>query len=496
MRPGASYQCHSSDISNILSRFSEKYLHLLDRSSLDTLLQDGSRLVGDLTDLELEYFGFSFVHQLSWASFSSHNTYLRSSASLKNQVLENKDGLNSKKDSPKKKSPHASSGSSPQKRPLESPQKKYKLLSTSPPHRKTKSVLKSPHKNTFDGSPKNISQSPHSKPPLLSQSPVKMSNRDLKSSGGAQKAPKTPHSFVSSILNLPMPSNDNTTCLFNEEESSTPKSHSHPQSFKERKDQNHSSNPPRSHSNPSSFLTRGKGSSPSKNSEVVLFPSSILKKKSDSRHVMKSSSIMDLPLDILAPETPELLSSPPSDPHVSIPDTADFLFEDEESKDRRTSEAMRQSPILSNYEDDMAGSSPSILSNRRLKENNKWGFPPPPKDQAALAKKQSYKQGTLEGFLNESSSSSSSAVKTKSGRALLEGFDCMECKTYYKDANLSEEEIQSLLKSCSRHRAKIPPPSLESQNERWELEIREDEDERNKTQMGPPLKVRKRRNMR
>ncbi|CAB4063712.1 unnamed protein product [Lepeophtheirus salmonis] len=77
MNSAKSFQRHRMDIINILNAFSEKYIHKLDRSFVDRLLNDGKRLVGDLNDLELEYLGFSLANQLIWASFSSHNTFLR-----------------------------------------------------------------------------------------------------------------------------------------------------------------------------------------------------------------------------------------------------------------------------------------------------------------------------------------------------------------------------------------------------------------------------------
>ena len=82
-------------------------------------------------------------------------------------------------------------------------------------------------------------------------------------------------------------------------------------------------------------------------------------------------------------------------------------------------------------------------------------------------------------------------VKKKSEREKLKGFACANCEEYYKNANLTEKQLQDLLQKCSRHRATIPPP-MTSPKEMWELDISGPPD---KTQYVSPLKTRDRRKL-
>ena len=43
-------------------------------------------------------------------------------------------------------------------------------------------------------------------------------------------------------------------------------------------------------------------------------------------------------------------------------------------------------------------------------------------------------------------------VRKKSEREKLKGFSCDACESYYKNVNLTDEELQDLLQKCSRHR--------------------------------------------
>ncbi len=81
--------------------------------------------------------------------------------------------------------------------------------------------------------------------------------------------------------------------------------------------------------------------------------------------------------------------------------------------------------------------------------------------------------------------------RSKEDRQKLSGFSCKDCEKYYADANLNDEQLQEAIQKCSRHRAAIAPPS-DSPQEMWKLEI---DDLQNKTQVGSPLKTRKRRKM-
>ena len=48
-------------------------------------------------------------------------------------------------------------------------------------------------------------------------------------------------------------------------------------------------------------------------------------------------------------------------------------------------------------------------------------------------------------------------LKKKAEREKLKGFACDDCEQYYKNANLTNEQLQKLLQKCSKHRATIVP---------------------------------------
>ena len=79
--------------------------------------------------------------------------------------------------------------------------------------------------------------------------------------------------------------------------------------------------------------------------------------------------------------------------------------------------------------------------------------------------------------------------KKKEDRALLKGFSCRDCEKYYAEANLNTEQLQDVLQRCSRHRAEEVPEE-NSPKVMWNLGFDGPE---NKTQVGSPLKARKRR---
>jgi len=50
-------------------------------------------------------------------------------------------------------------------------------------------------------------------------------------------------------------------------------------------------------------------------------------------------------------------------------------------------------------------------------------------------------------------------MRYKADRAKLSGWDCWECKEYYKNLSLSKEELQKRKNQCSRHRNKYERPN-------------------------------------
>ena len=60
-------------------------------------------------------------------------------------------------------------------------------------------------------------------------------------------------------------------------------------------------------------------------------------------------------------------------------------------------------------------------------------------------------------------------VRTKKERKKLDGFTCKQCEDYYRSKNLSEEELKTKLKACSRHRSTFSPPK--SPEHFWETDM-------------------------
>ena len=83
-------------------------------------------------------------------------------------------------------------------------------------------------------------------------------------------------------------------------------------------------------------------------------------------------------------------------------------------------------------------------------------------------------------------------VRTKKGRAALQGVDCAECRAFYANENLGTEALDRVLQACSKHRVANKPTRSDSPQQPWDLDFREG-GPAEKTQAGSPLKVRKRR---
>ena len=83
-------------------------------------------------------------------------------------------------------------------------------------------------------------------------------------------------------------------------------------------------------------------------------------------------------------------------------------------------------------------------------------------------------------------------VRTKKGRAALQGIDCPECRAFYANENLGTEALERVLQACSKHRVASRPARSDSPQQPWDLDFRETAPAE-KTQAGSPLKVRKRR---
>ena len=87
-----------------------------------------------------------------------------------------------------------------------------------------------------------------------------------------------------------------------------------------------------------------------------------------------------------------------------------------------------------------------------------------------------------------------SPIRKKADRMrLLQGHDCMDCRDFYKNDNLSETQLNDLLNKCSKHRSKCAPPP-QSPQIRWNLDLEED-GPNDKTQIPSPLKTRERRKL-
>ena len=83
--------------------------------------------------------------------------------------------------------------------------------------------------------------------------------------------------------------------------------------------------------------------------------------------------------------------------------------------------------------------------------------------------------------------------KKKEDRQKMTGFSCRDCEKYFAQANLNTEQLQEVIQKCSRHRAAaedVPDPEENTPKALWNLGFDGPE---NKTQVGSPLKARKRR---
>ena len=90
-----------------------------------------------------------------------------------------------------------------------------------------------------------------------------------------------------------------------------------------------------------------------------------------------------------------------------------------------------------------------------------------------------------------------STVRGRDERKKLKGFDCYECKDYYKsklEEGYKKEEVQKMMNDCSKHRGKYKPPLTPERF--WDPEIIEGDPEspRNKIQkQTKPFNTRARR---
>ena len=87
-------------------------------------------------------------------------------------------------------------------------------------------------------------------------------------------------------------------------------------------------------------------------------------------------------------------------------------------------------------------------------------------------------------------------VRKQEERRKLNGYDCSECREYYRaklEEGMTEEEVKRLMNRCSRHRA-VHKPAL-TPDKFWDPDIIEGNPDspRNKTQAGSPLKSRSQR---
>ena len=91
-------------------------------------------------------------------------------------------------------------------------------------------------------------------------------------------------------------------------------------------------------------------------------------------------------------------------------------------------------------------------------------------------------------------------------RKRLEGIECRECYEWYRDSDMTDSQLEEVLKKCSRHRTtkdqvvrspttgrRVPEAVFDSPRERWEIDFKEDREgnEPEKTQIGSPFRTRK-----
>ena len=91
-------------------------------------------------------------------------------------------------------------------------------------------------------------------------------------------------------------------------------------------------------------------------------------------------------------------------------------------------------------------------------------------------------------------------------RKRLEGIECRECYEWYRDSDMTDSQLDEVLKKCSRHRTtkdqvvrspttgrRVPEAVFDSPRERWEIDFKEDREgnEPEKTQIGSPFRTRK-----
>ena len=85
-------------------------------------------------------------------------------------------------------------------------------------------------------------------------------------------------------------------------------------------------------------------------------------------------------------------------------------------------------------------------------------------------------------------------VRKKEDRKELQGFECADCIGWFEGEDMTEEEIRAKIQKCSKHRAKFAPRRSRSPQDMWKIGIESDE-EKERTQIGPPLRTRRRKKL-
>ena len=199
--------------------------------------------------------------------------------------------------------------------------------------------------------------------------------------------------------------------------------------------------------------------------------------------------------------------------------------DDDFKEEKSSSRSLNKKPMKS-----------SSSRNKNIKApKNKFGMEVEEATASQLARVQSLKQGSISGFFKNPPSRRKSKMKSKEDedialaierskedqqrrnifdtcydpdeendinfinskkredREKLTGFSCRDCERYYAQANLNTEQLQDVIQKCSRHRAAaedVPDPGENSPQALWNLDF---DGPDNKTQVGSPLKGRKRR---
>jgi DNA repair protein endonuclease SAE2/CtIP C-terminus len=102
---------------------------------------------------------------------------------------------------------------------------------------------------------------------------------------------------------------------------------------------------------------------------------------------------------------------------------------------------------------------------------------PPPSTQGTSSNREKSEYTSVEkvhGY-NKRLYKMTTIVRKKAERALLNGYECSECSSYYKTFDLSPNELREKLKLCSKHRALAAPPKTPEHF--WDIDFPEMETE-------------------